>query len=61
MAAGSVIVEEAGGLALDMDGGGDFLTTGHLLCGPAGVVEELLEIVQHHRSQWAEIEANLDD
>ncbi len=57
VAAGSLIVEEAGGTVTDMDGGEDFLTTGDVLCGPPGVHRGLLEIVQRHRSAWAESSA----
>jgi myo-inositol-1(or 4)-monophosphatase len=54
VAAGSLLVEEAGGLVTDMDGGADALASGHVLCGPHGVHGELLEIVQRHRSSWAD-------
>jgi len=52
VAAGSLLVEEAGGVVTDMDGGGDFLRSGGVLCGPEGVHRELLEIVKRHRSWW---------
>jgi len=54
VAAGSLLVEEAGGLVTDMDGGADALASGNVLCGPHGVHGELLEIVQRHRSSWAD-------
>jgi myo-inositol-1(or 4)-monophosphatase len=54
IAAGSLMVEEAGGVVSDMDGGADFMPTGDVLCGPRGVHGDLLEIVQRHRSSWAE-------
>ncbi|HSP92428.1 MAG TPA: inositol monophosphatase family protein, partial [Vicinamibacterales bacterium] len=54
VAAGSLLVEEAGGLVTDMDGGADALASGNVLCGPHGVHCELLEIVQRHRSSWAD-------
>jgi myo-inositol-1(or 4)-monophosphatase len=53
VAAGSLLVEEAGGLVSDMDGGTDAVHTGNVLCGPAGIHAELLTIVQRHRSEWA--------
>jgi myo-inositol-1(or 4)-monophosphatase len=53
VAAGSLLVEEAGGTVTDMDGGDDFLATGDVLCGPPGVHRQLLEIVQRHRVAWA--------
>jgi myo-inositol-1(or 4)-monophosphatase len=55
VAAGALLVEEAGGVVTDMDGGTDVLANGHVLCGPEGVHRDLLEIVQRHRSWWAEV------
>jgi myo-inositol-1(or 4)-monophosphatase len=52
IAAGSVMVEEAGGVVTDMDGGPEFLATGNVLCGASGVHAELLEVVQEHRDAW---------
>jgi len=52
VAAGSLMVEEAGGMITGMDGQGDFLTTGNVLCGSSGVHRNLLEIVQSHREEW---------
>ncbi|MDX2435613.1 MAG: inositol monophosphatase family protein [Acidobacteriota bacterium] len=52
VAAGSVLVEEAGGIITDMDGGADHLSNGNVVCGPRGVQEELLSIVAGHRSAW---------
>lgn len=54
VAAGSLLVEEAGGLVTDMDGGAGALATGNVLCGPHGVHAELLEIVERHRSSWVD-------
>ena len=55
VAAGSLLVEEAGGTVTDMDGGADFLATGNVLCGPDGVRRDLLAIVQRHRESWSEV------
>jgi len=52
LAAGSLLVEEAGGLVSDMDGGSDFMETGDMLCGSPGVHSDLLEVVQTRRGQW---------
>jgi len=52
LAAGSLLVEEAGGIVSDMDGGGDFMATGNLLCGSPGVHAELLEVVAARRERW---------
>jgi myo-inositol-1(or 4)-monophosphatase len=54
VAAGSLLVEEAGGIVTDMDGGADVLANGHVLCGPEGVHRDLLEVVQRHRESWAQ-------
>jgi myo-inositol-1(or 4)-monophosphatase len=52
IAAGAVMVEEAGGTISDMDGGRDFLATGNVVCGTHGVHRDLLAIIQHHRDDW---------
>jgi myo-inositol-1(or 4)-monophosphatase len=54
VAAGSLMVEEAGGTVTDMDGGRRFIESGNVLCGPTGVHRELLEIVQLHRDSWSD-------
>jgi myo-inositol-1(or 4)-monophosphatase len=51
-AAGAILVEEAGGVITDMDGGADYLSSGNVVCGPPGVHAELLELVQRHRDSW---------
>ena len=52
IAAGSVLVEEAGGLITDMDGGAGYLESGNVVCGPPGVHAELLEAIQAHQAEW---------
>ena len=52
VAAGALLVEEAGGTATDMDGGDGYLDSGDVVCGPSGVHRELLEAVTRHRDQW---------
>ncbi len=52
VAAGAVLVEEAGGTITDMDGGSGYLASGNVVCGPPGVHHELLEVVASHRSSW---------
>jgi len=54
VAAGSLLVEEAGGTITDMDGGSDFLDCGDVVCGSPGVHRELLEVVGRHREEWHE-------
>lgn len=45
IAAGTLLVEEAGGVVRNMEGGNNVMDEGNVLCGPAGVVDELLEVV----------------
>ncbi len=52
VAAGAVLIEEAGGVITDMEGGGGWLASGNVVCGPAGVHGELLDVVQVHRDAW---------
>jgi myo-inositol-1(or 4)-monophosphatase len=52
IAAGAIMVEEAGGVISDMNGGDAYLSTGDVLCGTAGTHRDLLEIVQRHRTDW---------
>jgi len=54
VAAGSLLVEEAGGTITDMDGGSDFLDCGDVVCGSPGVHRELLKVVGRHREEWHE-------
>lgn len=52
LAAGSLLVEEAGGIVSDMDGGRDFMATGNMLCGTPGVHAELLQVVSSKQPLW---------
>jgi len=52
VAAGAVLIEEAGGVITDMEGGADWLASGNVVCGPARVHGELLDVVQVHRDAW---------
>ena len=45
IAAGTLLVEEAGGRVCNMEGGANVMDEGSVLCGPPGVVDELLEVV----------------
>lgn len=45
LAGGTLLVEEAGGIVTAIDGGDDIMSEGSVLCGPAGVVAELLEVI----------------
>jgi myo-inositol-1(or 4)-monophosphatase len=42
LAAGALMIQEAGGIVTDMHGGGDFLWNGNLVAGTATVHAELL-------------------
>ncbi|TQV85704.1 inositol monophosphatase [Exilibacterium tricleocarpae] len=48
IAAGSLLVKEAGGLISDFNGGNDFLDKGHVVCAAPKVFKPLLTIVQKH-------------
>jgi myo-inositol-1(or 4)-monophosphatase len=52
IAAGAVLVEEAGGVITDMNGEMDYLSSGNVVCGPEGVHAELLEAVAAHQKDW---------
>ena len=46
MAAGSLLIQEAGGMISDFDGGPDFLSSNHVVCGSPKVFEQLRALVQ---------------
>jgi myo-inositol-1(or 4)-monophosphatase len=46
IAAGSVIIKEAGGVVTDFSGGGDYLETGNIVAGTPAVHERLLKAVR---------------
>jgi myo-inositol-1(or 4)-monophosphatase len=52
VAAGAVLVEEAGGTITDMNGHQDYLSSGNVVCGPPGVHRELLQIIERHATAW---------
>jgi len=51
LAAGVLLVREAGGLATNLDGGEDVFVHGHVVAGTPAVHRELLGIVQRHASE----------
>jgi myo-inositol-1(or 4)-monophosphatase len=54
MAAGTLIIAEAGGLVSDFDGEENFLFTGNVVCGAPKIHEQLLALVQEvHRRREA--------
>ncbi len=50
MAAGTLLISEAGGLVSDLNGDGNYLTTGNIVAGTPKVFAPLLKIVQNHRT-----------
>ncbi|HAY08697.1 MAG TPA: inositol monophosphatase, partial [Thauera sp.] len=49
MAAGALIIQEAGGLVSDLSGEGNFLTTGNVVAGTPKIFGQLLPIIQAYR------------
>jgi myo-inositol-1(or 4)-monophosphatase len=52
IAAGSLLVEEAGGVITDMNGGSGYLESGNVVCGAPGVHRALLEVIVDHADSW---------
>jgi myo-inositol-1(or 4)-monophosphatase len=46
MAAGALLVEEAGGVVTDFKGNNHYLKTGNIIAGTKGVHQEMLKIIQ---------------
>jgi len=51
VAAGALLIEEAGGRVTDLDGGRRYLSGGNIVAGTPGVHQELLEAVQEEVSE----------
>jgi myo-inositol-1(or 4)-monophosphatase len=51
MAAGSLMIQEAGGLVSDFDGEGNFLDSGNIITGTPKVFAPLLQIIASHRDK----------
>lgn len=49
MAAGVLLIQEAGGLVSDLAGEGDYMTSGNVVAGAPKVFAQLLSVVQAHR------------
>jgi myo-inositol-1(or 4)-monophosphatase len=47
MAGGALLVEEAGGVVSDLDGGAEFLATGTIVAGNPRVLKQLLALLEH--------------
>lgn len=48
MAAGALLVQEAGGLVSDFNGGNDYLQNGNIVCGNPKCFKQVLQIVNSH-------------
>lgn len=51
LAAGVLVVREAGGLATNLDGGKNVFAHGHVVAGTPAVQRELLSVVQRHATE----------
>jgi len=51
IAAGALLIEEAGGRITDLDGGRDYLAGGNVVAGSAGVHRDLRSTVAHHATE----------
>ena len=49
MAAGCLLITEAGGLVGDLSGGDDYLKSGNLIAGTPKVFAQLLQLIDSHR------------
>ena len=50
MAAGALIVREAGGIVTDFDGGEDYLSSGNVVAGSPKILHEILKSIAPHRT-----------
>ncbi|MCX7896534.1 MAG: inositol monophosphatase [Rhodocyclaceae bacterium] len=48
MAAGALLIQEAGGLVSDLAGEGDYLASGNIVAGAPKIFAQLLQIIQPH-------------
>ncbi len=51
IAAGAILIQEAGGIVTDFSGGDQFWDRGNIVGAPPGVHRELLEIIGRHTSE----------
>ncbi len=51
LAAGALLIQEAGGLVSDFSGGTDFFESGDVVAGNAKVLKALLQTIKRHQSQ----------
>ena len=50
LAAGVLLIQEAGGLVTDFDGGENYMATGNVVGGNPKVFSQLLQVIQPHMS-----------
>lgn len=50
MAAGCLLISEAGGLISDLSGGEDYLKTGNIVAGSPRVFSQMLQVVDSFRT-----------
>jgi len=50
IAAGSLLISEAGGLISDLSGGDNYLKTGNLIAGTPKVFSQILQVIDSHRT-----------
>lgn len=48
VAAGALLIREAGGLVSDFNGGNDYMQSGNVVCGNAKCLKAVLQIIQPH-------------
>ena len=58
MAAGALLIEEAGGIVTDYDNQKQYLSSGNLVCGNNKTHAQLLGIIQQHKSNTISTEEN---
>ncbi|HET9482059.1 MAG TPA: inositol monophosphatase family protein [Candidatus Polarisedimenticolia bacterium] len=52
MAAGSVLILEAGGAVTDFEGGEEYVQTGHIVAGRTEIVAQMLPLIGRHFPLW---------
>lgn len=57
LAAGVLLIQEAGGLVTDFDGGENYMATGNVVGGNPKVFSQLLQVIQPHMSERLRVPA----
>jgi myo-inositol-1(or 4)-monophosphatase len=50
MAAGTLLITEAGGLVADLAGESNYLESGNLVAGSPKIFSQLLQVIQSHKT-----------